>query len=139
MKHIITFLLILFCASPLWGQGTYSDFERGLQLSEQQKMKMEQMRRRYMHDMRNLQQQSINRRIELHELNRNTPQNRDRIQKLRRELENLEMSRENTFNQYRRDVGKNLNSRQKEQYDRLVDTENRRNMRNRFKQRGYDR
>jgi Spy/CpxP family protein refolding chaperone len=127
MISFLAVFLLIFFVPPLYGQDSYSEFERGLELSQPQQAKIEQIRKRYMIVMRTLQQQSMRKRLELRELYRNAPQNREGMLKLRRELEDLELEKASLYDQYRAELRQTLTEKQREQYNRFCDTENRRN------------
>jgi hypothetical protein len=101
-------------------------------------MRVEQLKRGYVDEVRMLQRESLNKKLELRELNRNSPQNTEKIRRLHRDLEGIEISKENAYRQYRGEVSRTLNDRQRERYNKFCDTESRQNMR-RFRQRGYAR
>jgi hypothetical protein len=131
MNHIcciaIAALSLLLLVKPLvYGQSTYSEFERGLQLSESQKAQAEETKRRYMGELQGLKQESINKRLELRELDSHPGSNPERRERLQRELGVIENSRQNLYNQYRSDVSRVLNHDQRERYNSFVNTERRR-------------
>jgi hypothetical protein len=136
MTVVVVALVLLLCSSPLFAQSSYSDFERGLGLSDDQRARADQIKRRYMGEMRYLQQEALNRRLQLRELDGAAPQNRQRINRLRREIEDLEMSKGQIFHLYRSELKKTLNDQQRERYNSYCESQNRQNSR-RFKQRGY--
>ena len=138
MKIVLATLISLLFSLPLYAQDTYPEFESGLRLSPPQKMRAEQIRRRYMGEMRSLQQESLNRRLELRELRRDNTQNRERMHRLRREIHDIEASRGNIYNQYRSDLEKTLDKRQRERFNSFCDKEHRRGVR-RFRPKGYER
>ena len=118
--------LLLLVTPVVHGQSTYSEFERGLQLSESQKTQAEETKRRYMGELQGLKQESINKRLELRDLDNHPGSNPERRERLQRELGTIENSRQNLYNQYRSDVGRVLNNDQRERYNSFVDTERRR-------------
>ena len=133
---LFVFLFLVTGVFPLCAQNSYSEFERGLNLTEPQRMRMEEMKRRYVSEMRNLQRESLNRRALFWEMARNSEQNRERIDRLRREMEGIEVSKGSAYKGYRTEVSRSLNERQRERYNRFCDMENKRNVR-RFRQKGY--
>jgi Spy/CpxP family protein refolding chaperone len=136
MISFIAFFVLILLVPPLYGQDSYSDFERGLELSQPQRAKIDQMRKRYMVVMRTLQQQSMRKRLELREIYRNAPQNKEGIIRLRNELEDLELEKASLYDQYNAELKQMLTDKQREQYNRFCDTENRRTA-NPYKQRGH--
>ncbi len=130
MKNVLLHILLLLVigASTLFGQDSYSEFERGLQLSEPQRAQTEQARRRYMDELQGLNQESINKRLELQELYRNPSANQERIGRLQRELGAISDSKHSLYNQYRSDMSRVLTPEQRQRYNSFVDTERRRTM-----------
>jgi Spy/CpxP family protein refolding chaperone len=126
LLHIILFFILV--TTPLYGQDNYSEFERGLQLSEPQRAQTEEARRRYMDELQGLNQHSINKRLELQELYRNPSANQERIGRLQRELGAINDSRHNLYNQYRSDMSRVLTPEQRERYNSFVGNERRRMM-----------
>jgi Spy/CpxP family protein refolding chaperone len=139
MTVTIVLLLLAFLLStpPLYAQQSYSEFERGLELSDSQKVRMEQIKRRYMGEIRSLQRESLSIRIELRELSRNPSENAERMMRLRRELDQIEVAKEGIYHQYRSEMIRSLNDKQRERFNNFCETENKKNMR-RFRQRGYE-
>ncbi len=125
---LVILLLALFPAASLYAQNRYSEFERDLQLSESQKSQVEETKRRYMDELRGLNQEYINKRLELRQLDSNPSANKERRERLQRELGTIEGSRHNLFNQYRSEVTRALNQDQRDRYNNFVDTEQRRTM-----------
>lgn len=138
MTLLISFLILLLFVPPLHGQNSYSEFERGLGLTNAQKTQVEEIRNRYINEWRALKQESIRKRLELQELNKNPSANPERIDKLRNEIEDIEQSRNNLYNQYRGEVSRTLNKEQQEKYNSFCDTEQRQRIRM-FRQRRYGR
>jgi hypothetical protein len=124
-RRIILYLLvfILLGGLPLYAQGRYSELERDLQLSESQRMQVEETKKRYMGDLQGLNQEAVNKRLELRELNRNPSAAPDRRERLQRELGAIESSRHNLYNQYRSDLSRVLNQDQRNRYNSYVDSE----------------
>jgi hypothetical protein len=122
--------LLPFLVEPsLYGQNTYSEFERGLHLTNPQRARAEGINRRYLDEWQSLKRASISKRIELREFRRNPGENWERIERARNELSEIETSRENLYNQYRAEVSGVLNEEQKGRYDGFCDSEQRRVMR----------
>jgi Spy/CpxP family protein refolding chaperone len=138
MTLLISFLLLLLFVPPLYGQNSYSEFERGLGLTDSQKTQVEGIRNRYINEWGALKQESIRKRLELQELNKNPAANSERIDRLRNEIGDIEQSRNNLYNQYRGEVSRTLNKEQRERYNSFCDTEQRQRMRS-FRQRRYGR
>ncbi|MBA4390461.1 MAG: hypothetical protein C0399_05940 [Syntrophus sp. (in: bacteria)] len=125
---ILIFLLLLFffCVPPLFAQDSYSEFERGLELTGSQKNQIHGIRNQYINEWRAVRSESMRKRLELRELSKNPSANPERIGKLQSEVRGLETARGNIYNQYRSEVSRNLNEKQREQYNNFVDTENKR-------------
>jgi len=64
------FLLCLLITPSLWAQNSYSEFERGLALSEPQRTQVEGIRNRYVNEWQVLRTETARKRMELRELNR---------------------------------------------------------------------
>ncbi|MCX5809607.1 MAG: periplasmic heavy metal sensor [Proteobacteria bacterium] len=129
MRYIVALLLFLLFAPPLFAQDSYADFEKGLQLTDSQKMKMKEIKKKYINDWRSTKQEAVRKRLELKELFRNQPGNTERIEKLQNEISDIERSRENLYNQYRGEVSRTLNNEQREKYNNFCTSERRRMMR----------
>ena len=131
MKALIFLLLFFFCCiPPLFAQDSYSEFERGLELTPPQKNQIQGIRNQYINEWQAVRSESMRKRLELRELSRNPSANPERIGKLQSEVRDLEAARGNIYHQYRSEVSRTLNERQRAQYNNFVDIENRR-MRNR--------
>lgn len=121
-------LLCLLSMPPLHARDSYSDFERGLNLSREQKVRMEEIRNRYIDEWHSSRQEIIRKQIEIKDLSGNPHRNQDQIDKLSSEIENMSMKRENLYNQYRDDVSRILDEKQKEKFDSFSNSERRRSM-----------
>ena len=119
------FLFFFLPALPLMAQTGYPEFERDLQLSESQRMHVEETKKRYMDELLGLKQESINKRLELRELDRHPTGDPERRERLQRELGAIDSTRHNLYNQYRSDVSRILNQEQRNRYNNFVDTERR--------------
>jgi Spy/CpxP family protein refolding chaperone len=128
MKRLISLLLLFFfCAPPLlFAQDSYSEFERGLELTRPQRNQMQGIRNQYINEWQSVRRESMRKRLELRELSRNPSANPERIGRLQSEVRELETTRGNIYNQYRWEVSRTLNERQRERYNHFVDTENKR-------------
>jgi Spy/CpxP family protein refolding chaperone len=129
MIYAVAFFLFLFFVPPLFAQNSYADFERGLQLTDSQKMKMKEIKEKYISDWRSTKREAIRKRLELKELSRNQPGNTERIEKVQNEISDIERSRGNLYNQYRGEVSRTLNNEQREKYNNFCTSERRRMMR----------
>lgn len=138
MQLTAFFILCLLIAPPLCAQNSYSEFERGLGLSDPQRTQMEMIRNRYTNEFRSLKQESMKKRLELRELGRNPHANAERIGRVQGEIQELDTAKHNLYQQYRGEVSRTLNSRQRERYNSFCDQERRKNP-NRFKPRRYGR
>jgi Spy/CpxP family protein refolding chaperone len=123
------FLFSTFFVSPLYSQHSYLDFERGLNLSDNQRTAVEDVKRKYMDEWRASKGDVIKKRLELRDLNKNPLINRDKIEKLQNEILEIEISRENLYNQYRGEISRILNEEQREKYDNFCGSERKRTMR----------
>ena len=116
-------ILCLLAVSPLMAQTGYPEFERELQLSEAQRIHIEETKRRYMDELQTLKQESINKRLELRDLDRHPSADPERRGRLQRELGAINSLRQNLYNHYRSDVARVLNQQQRDRYNTFVDTE----------------
>jgi Spy/CpxP family protein refolding chaperone len=140
MKYFPLYILLLFLlfVPPLYSQDSYSEFERGLNLTDAQKMRMGEIKNKYINEWHSLKRESIRKRLELKELSRSPSNNSEKIGRLQNEIETIERSRENLYNQYSGEVSRTLNNNQKERYNSFCDTE-RQKINRPFRQRRYGR
>jgi Spy/CpxP family protein refolding chaperone len=139
MKRLIFFLLLFFSCTPsLFAQHSYAEFERSLELTEPQKAQVQGIRNRYINEWQTVRKESMKKRLELRELGRNPAAGPERVGKLENELRELETAQRNIYNQYRAEVSRVLNEKQRERYNNFFDNENRR-MIHPSNQRRYDR
>lgn len=124
-------ILLLFITPPARAQNSYSEFERGLQLSDPQKTQVEDIRNRYVNEWQSSRQESARKRMELRELSKDPGANAGRIGRIQSELQELDTARHNSYQQYRREVSRTLNERQREQYNTFCDQERKKRMRER--------
>ncbi len=122
---LVPVFVVLLLASPLWGQESYREFERGLNLSEAQRAQMDGIKHKYVGEWRGIKNESVKKRIELRELDRSRPEGRERAEKLERDLQGLEASRQRLFRQYRGEVSAILNDEQRVRYNQFIDRERR--------------
>jgi Spy/CpxP family protein refolding chaperone len=127
-------LFLLFIMPPVWAQNSYSEFERGLQLSDPQRMQIEDIRNRYVNEWQVLRQESARKRMELRELNKDPVANAGRMNRIQSELQELDTARHNSYEQYRSEVSRSLNEKQRQQYNTFCDQERRKRM---TRQRGF--
>jgi Spy/CpxP family protein refolding chaperone len=121
---IITLLLLSFSlVPPLYSQNSYTEFERGLNLTESQRRRAEEVRERYIQEWRFQRQEALRKRLELNDLRKNPAVNMNRIDKAQRELRAIERSWERSYGQYRSDLSEVLNERQRNQYDQFTEWE----------------
>jgi Spy/CpxP family protein refolding chaperone len=122
MKKPILFLLIFFfCVPSLFAQHSYSEFEKSLELSEPQKAQVQGIRNKYINEWQTLSNESTRKKLELRELSRNPAASPEKTGKLENELRELETARGNIYIQYKGEVSKVLNEKQRERFN----TENR--------------
>jgi hypothetical protein len=125
-RSIVILGLLALLSSPLFAQESYRDFEKGLNLSESQRTQVDSVGRKYMGEWRTLKDESMRRRLELKGLDHGRPDQRERAQRIERELERIESSRQRLFRQYRGEVSTVLNNEQRERFYRFTDRETRR-------------
>jgi Spy/CpxP family protein refolding chaperone len=129
MTFVVFFLLLcVFITPSLRAQNSYSEFERGLQLTEPQRTQVEDIRNRYINEWQSLRRESSRKHRELRELSREPEANSARIGRIQGELQELDTARHNSYQQYRSEVSRTLNHRQREQYNSFCDQERRKNM-----------
>jgi Spy/CpxP family protein refolding chaperone len=126
MKKIIFILLLFFsCAPSAFAQNSYKEFERSLELTEPQKIQMQGIRNKYINEWKTVRKESVRKRLELKELCKNPAASFEKCGKLENELRDLETVRGNIYNQYRGEVSKVLNEKQRERYNNFFNAENR--------------
>ena len=126
MKKIIFFLLLFFsCVPSLFAQNSYSEFEKNLELTEPQKVQMQGIRNKYINEWQTVRKESMRKRLELKELCKNPAAGPEKCGKLENELRELETARGNIYNQYRGEVSRVLNEKQRERYNNFFNAENR--------------
>jgi len=129
MKYVtLLFILLTFYISPLFAQNTYEDFERGLNLSETQKTKIEEIKKRYLDEWKAISRKTMTKKMELKGLYHNPDQNKERIERIHREIFELESAREDMFNRYRSELSRVLNDKQRERYNDFFYSEKRKGM-----------
>ena len=128
-RFLIALLLFLLFVPPLFAQDSYADFERGLHLSDEQKSNVGEIKKKYINEWHSTKQEAVRKKLELRELYKNRQANIDKIEKLENEVSEIEKTRENLYNQYRGEVSKTLNDKQREKYNNFCTSERRRMMR----------
>lgn len=119
-------LVFLSFALPVCAQESYREFERGLNLSESQRAQADGIKRKYVYEWRGLKEESVRKRLELRDLNR--PDQRERAERIQRELGRIEASKQRLFRQYSGEVSTVLSEEQRDRFNRFRDRENRRPM-----------
>jgi hypothetical protein len=128
MKFLIAITLLLLSSllmPPLYAQNSYTEFERGLNLTESQKRRAEGVREKYIEDWRFQRQEALRKRLELNDLRKNPSANMDRIERTQRELRDIERSWGRSYGQYRSDLSQVLDERQRMQYNQFTEWERR--------------
>lgn len=120
------FCVLLLFSSPLYAQQSYHEFERELHLSGYQKVQVDAIKRKYMGEWRALNDESARKRLELREINRSRPDQWGKAERLERELDQIEASRERLFRSYRAEVSAVFTNEQKGRFNRFTEEENRR-------------
>jgi Spy/CpxP family protein refolding chaperone len=127
MKRLFFLLLLFFfCVPPLFAQNSYSEFERGLELTGPQRNQIQGIRNQYINEWRAVREESMKKRLELREISKNPAAKPEKIGKLQSEVSELEAARGNIYNQYRSEVSRTLNEKQRERYNNFINTENKR-------------
>lgn len=125
--RLLSVLCILFLfAPPLYAQQSYHEFERELNLSDYQKAQVDGIKRRYMNEWRALNDESARKRLELRELDRYRPDQRERARRLERDLDQIEASRQRLFRSYRGEISTVFTNEQRGRFNRFTEEENRR-------------
>lgn len=117
MLYFAIYLILLLFTSPLSGQESPYDLERGLNLNSEQKIKIEQIKRKYIEEDSNIRDEILQKRLELfREMKKPNPDS-ERIRLLKREIEELSIKRAFIFEKYRDDLRAVLTPEQKRMYD----------------------
>jgi hypothetical protein len=128
MKRLIfvSLLLLFFSYAPsLFAQQSYKEFEKSLELTEPQKAHIQGVRNRYINEWQTVRKESMRKRLEHRELCKNPAAGPEKCGKLEIELRDLETVRGNIYNQYRGEVSRILNEKQRERYNSFFDAQNR--------------
>jgi Spy/CpxP family protein refolding chaperone len=129
MKHLmLTTWILLIAVPPLFGRESYRDFERGLDLSPQQREQMSNIRNRYEGEWRALKDRSMRRRIELRDLDRARADRRARAEEVDRELYEIDAAKHRLYRQYRGEVSSIFTEQQRYRYNDFCERERRRPM-----------
>ena len=132
-ESILVICALFICAPVLFGQETYREFEEGLNLSDSQRAQVEEIKRKYMDEWMALRNQSLRTRLEMRELIRTRPDQHERLQKLQRELDQVDESKRQLFRRYIGDVSGVFNEEQRIRFNRFMNRENRRPMMPRYR------
>jgi hypothetical protein len=125
--ELLAFVCVLFfCVPALLGQESYREFEQGLNLSDSQRAQVEGIKRKYMDEWTALKDESTRKRLELRELREDRPEDREKSQRLQRDLDQLDASRHRLFRRYTGEVSGVFNEQQRGRFNRFMDRENRR-------------
>ncbi len=119
-------LIFLALSLPLGAQESYREFERGLNLSDSQRAQVDGIKRKYVDEWRALKEESMRKRLELRELN--GPNQREKAERVQRELDHIQTARERLFRQYSGEVSGVFSAEQRDRFNRFRDRENRRPM-----------
>ena len=125
MRLTIACLLFLLFVPSLYAQDSYREFERGLNLSDPQRAQVEEIKKKYSNEWRSLKNESMRRRLELNEMNRDPGYRRERTEAAQRDLQQIEMQRRQLYQQYRQEVGSVLNEQQRGKYEQFITRERR--------------
>jgi hypothetical protein len=126
MKKLIFLLLLFFsCVPSLFAQNSYSEFEKSLELTEPQKTQVQSIRNKYITEWQTVRKEFMRKRLEQRELCKNPAVVPEKCGKLENELRELETARGNIYNQYRGEVSRVLNEKQRERYNNFFNAENR--------------
>lgn len=117
--------MFFFCTPSLFAQHSYREFEKSLELTEPQKAQVQGIRNKYINEWQTVRKESTRKKLELKELGKNPAVSPEKIGKHENELRELETAKKNIYNQYRGEVSRALNEKQRERYNNFFDTENR--------------
>lgn len=121
---VLTLLILSFpLTPPLFAQDSYGEFERGLNLTDSQKRRAEGVREKYTEEWRAQRQEALKRKLELMDLNKKPSENREKIDRTRRELRDMDRSTERSYNQYRSELYRILDDRQRKQFNNFTYSE----------------
>ena len=125
--RLFSVLCALFLSSPLlYAQQSYHEFEKGLNLTDDQRVQADAIKRKYMAEWRALNDASAQKRLELREMDPHNRKERQRVSRLERELDQIEASKQRLFGSYRGEISTVFNDEQREQFNRFTEQENRR-------------
>ena len=119
-------LISLALALPCGAQESYREFERGLNLSDAQRAQVDGIKRKYVDEWRALKEESMRKRLELRDLNR--PGQREKAERVQRELDQIQTARQRLFRQYSGEVSSVFSDEQRDRFNRFSARENRRPM-----------
>jgi hypothetical protein len=128
MTLFAAIIVAIACISPLAAQESYREFEKELNLSDSQKAQVDGIRRKYVDEWTNLKAESLRKRLELGTLNRERTGQRERVEKVQKDLDQIENSRHRLFRQYSGEVSAVFNADQRARFQRFRDREERRPM-----------
>jgi Spy/CpxP family protein refolding chaperone len=117
---------IFLFSSPLYAQQSYHEFEKGLNLTDYQRVQIDAIKRKYMAEWRALNDASAQKRLELRELNPSKREQWERGARLERELDRIEVSKQRLFSSYRGEISTVFNNEQRGRFNRFTEQENRR-------------
>jgi hypothetical protein len=127
-EYLLVVFALFFCVPALFGQESYREFEQGLNLSDSQRAQVEGIKKRYMAEWMALKNESAQKRLELWELRREQPYQRERLEKAQRDLDQLDAAKFRLFRRYAGEVSAVFNEEQRGRFNRFMDHENRRPM-----------
>jgi hypothetical protein len=121
--------IVFLFSMPLYAQQSYREFERGLNLSDSQRQQADGIKRRYVDEWRSLKEEAVRKRVELRELNKERPDQREKAERVQRELDQIQASKQRLLREYSGEVSTIFNEEQRNRYNRFKDDENKRPMR----------
>jgi Spy/CpxP family protein refolding chaperone len=123
---LLSCVLLTAFVPPLLAQESYREFEKGLNLSEPQKAQVQAIKRRYVDEWRALRVESARKRFQLRELESYEPDQKEKAERVQKELDQIEFSKQELFREYRMEVSTVLNEEQRDRFNRFMDWESRR-------------
>jgi hypothetical protein len=128
IARLLAVCWLLFCIPTVFAQESYREFEQGLNLTDMQRAQVESIKKRYMTEWTALKDESARKRLDLREIRRDKPDQREKAERLQRDLDQLTASRQRLFRRYTEEVSTVFNDEQRGRFSRFMDRENRRPM-----------
>lgn len=99
-RSLIAIALLFLIISPLWAQKLNEDPERGLNLTQEQKIKIEEIRKKFRDELNSQTEEYLKKKLELLNEKRAPDPDPKKIRRLEEEIEVLRVKREATIRRY---------------------------------------